>query len=174
MGMPHDITKLNPGPITHRHLNATSERLNCFLSSLFFMNALRQEVLPASGVEFATSLKLTPSTLPTLPNDATGDLGTRHTPGARALYNVVVARSNLLRVFEVREVISPSFADDVEKREASDLERKGTEAVEGEVVMDEGGEGFVNIGGQVNLKSTPYTICYSIFNEYISSTDAAV
>jgi hypothetical protein len=49
------------------------------------MNTIRHEVLPASGVEFAASLKLTPDAL----------VGVR--------YNVVVARSNVLRVFEVRE-----------------------------------------------------------------------
>ena len=52
------------------------------------MHALRQEIQPASGVEFATSLKLTPSTL-----DA-----------PRVLCNVVVARSSLLRIFEVRAI----------------------------------------------------------------------
>ncbi|KAG6812354.1 hypothetical protein H0H92_003254 [Tricholoma furcatifolium] len=104
------------------------------------MHALRQEILPPSGVEFATSLKLTPSTLGELrtPPNAT----TRHEFAARALCNVVVARSNLLRIFELRE--EPAFFhvdDERERRKAL----KGAEAVEGEVEMDEQGEGFVNI-----------------------------
>jgi hypothetical protein len=68
----------------------------------------------------------------------------RHTLAARALYNVVVARSNLLRVFEVRADAPPLAPDAADGRDGV---RMGTEAVEGEVAMDEGGEGFVNIGG---------------------------
>ena len=93
------------------------------------MHALRKELLPPVGVEFATSLNLTPATL---------------TKGCtrRVLRNLVVARSSSLRVFEVRE--EPAPLPPVEDPGASG--GKGTEAVEGEIEMDEGGEGFVNIG----------------------------
>ena len=105
------------------------------------MHALRQAILPPSGVEFAVSLKLTPSTLESLPLAST----TRHELAARALCNMVVARSHLLRIFEVREEpLVPTQADDEWERQSR--VRKGTEAVEGEVEMDERGEGFVNMG----------------------------
>lgn len=110
------------------------------------MHAILQEILPPSGVEFATSLKLTPSTLrdcvlPTPPNSSA-----RHEFAARALCNVVVARTNLIRIFEVREEPAPlpMQADDEHERRMK--ERRGTEAVEGEVEMDRQGEGFVNMG----------------------------
>lgn len=105
------------------------------------MQALRQEILPPSGVEFAACLKLTPSTLPNLPGTSTG----------RALFNVVVARSNLLRVFEVREEPAPISTQKEDERDRRASVRKGTEAVEGEVEMDASGEGFVNMG---SVKST--------------------
>ena len=103
------------------------------------MHALRQQILPPSGVEHAASLKLTPSTL---------DLAPATSPRlefvARALCNVVVARSNLLRIFEVREEPAPipTPADDERERKAK--ARRG-EPVEGELEMDQQGEGFVNI-----------------------------
>jgi cleavage and polyadenylation specificity factor subunit 1 len=103
------------------------------------MHALRRELLPPSGVEFATSLNLTPTTL-------AGGGG-----GKRALRNLVVARSSSLRVFEVRE--EPAPLPPVEDVGASG--RKGTEAVEGEVEMDEQGEGFVNVGF-VKVIALPY------------------
>jgi cleavage and polyadenylation specificity factor subunit 1 len=80
------------------------------------MHALRQEVLPPSGVEYATSLKLTPSTLEENPSATT-----RHESAARVLCNVVVARSNLLLVFEVREEPPPisTQADDERDRRVS-------------------------------------------------------
>ncbi len=100
------------------------------------MHALRHQILPPSGVEFAASLKLTPSTL-----GATA----RHEFVTRALCNVVVARSNLLRIFEVREELAPFPSQAEDERERKSKTRKGTEPVEGEVEMDEQGEGFVNI-----------------------------
>ncbi|KAG6899927.1 hypothetical protein C0993_005229 [Termitomyces sp. T159_Od127] len=104
------------------------------------MHALRQEILPPSGVEFATSLKLTPSTLVELPTPPNAT--TRHEFAARTLCNVVVARSSILRIFEIREEpVVPQVDDERDRRKAL----KGTEAVEGEVEMDEQGEGFVNI-----------------------------
>ena len=113
------------------------------------MHALRQEILPPSGVEFATSLKLTPSTLGDLrtpPNTTT-----RHEFAARALCNVVVARSSLLRIFEVREEPAPITPQIDDERERRSRVRKGTEAVEGEVEMDEQGEGFVNIAKVISV-----------------------
>ncbi|KIP11832.1 hypothetical protein PHLGIDRAFT_98931 [Phlebiopsis gigantea 11061_1 CR5-6] len=102
------------------------------------MQALRHEILPPSGVEFSACLKLTPTTASDSPT-------TSQTTG-RSLFNVVVARSNFLRIFEVREEPQPisSAKDDERERRAS--VRKGTEAVEGEVEMDASGEGFVNMG----------------------------
>ena len=107
------------------------------------MHALHQEILPASGVEFATSLKLLPSTLhdSSLPPGA----DTNHELTPRVLCNVVVARSNLLRIFEVREEPAPVSTQADDERERRGKARRGTEAVEGEVEMDEQGEGFVNI-----------------------------
>ncbi|KAG6820213.1 hypothetical protein H0H93_003867 [Arthromyces matolae] len=104
------------------------------------MHALRQEILPPSGVEFATSLRLTPSILGQLrtPPNAT----TRHEFAARALCNVVIARSSLLRIFEVREEPAIFQVDDERERKKA---LRGSEAVEGEIEMDEQGEGFVNI-----------------------------
>ncbi|OJA10745.1 hypothetical protein AZE42_07268 [Rhizopogon vesiculosus] len=101
------------------------------------MHALRHDILPPSGVEFATTLKLTPSTV-------VGSSGQE--TGSRVLCNVVVARSNLLRIFEVWEQ-PPQISTHIEdERERRAHVRRGTEAVEGEVEMDEGGEGWVNMG----------------------------
>ncbi len=92
------------------------------------MQALRQEILPPSGVEFATCLNFTPSTL--------SDAGPSTSQSGRTLFNVVVARASHLRIFEVREEPAPISAlrEDEKDRRAS--VRKGTEAVEGEVEMD--------------------------------------
>jgi len=105
------------------------------------MHALQQEILPASGVEFATSLKLLPSTR----QDSLASSSVRHEVVARVLCNVVVARSNILRIFEVREEPAPVSTQNEDERERKGKVRRGTEAVEGEVEMDEQGEGFVNI-----------------------------
>jgi cleavage and polyadenylation specificity factor subunit 1 len=103
------------------------------------MHALRQEIHPASGVEFATSLRLTPSTL-----DTSANISARHEFVSRVLCNVVVARSSLLRIFEVREEPAPMQAP-VDERDWRTNVRRGTEAVEGEVAMDEQGDGYINI-----------------------------
>ncbi|TFY69793.1 hypothetical protein EVG20_g3009 [Dentipellis fragilis] len=116
------------------------------------MQALHQDILPPSGVEFAATLKLTPSTVgPKHSSEASTFTAPEDNLPKRALYNIVVARSNVLRVFEVREEPAPisSAADD--ERERRSNVRRGTEAVEGEVEMDEQGEGFVNMG---SVKST--------------------
>ncbi|KAF8837869.1 hypothetical protein BDN67DRAFT_972360 [Paxillus ammoniavirescens] len=97
------------------------------------MHALRHDILPPSGVEFAVALNFTPSTTPS------------------TLINIVTARSNLLRVYDVREQ-HLSISDYAEsERDKRARVRKGTEAVEGEVEMDQAGEGWVNMGA---VKST--------------------
>ncbi|PCH44667.1 hypothetical protein WOLCODRAFT_77692 [Wolfiporia cocos MD-104 SS10] len=116
------------------------------------MQAFRQEILPPSGVEFAACLRLTPSTLPDSksPGSSTGT--------GRALFNVVVARSNLLRVFEVREEPAPISSQKEDERDRRASVRKGTEAVEGEVEMDVSGEGFVNMGSSTGGALYPPTV----------------
>ncbi|KAI0731786.1 CPSF A subunit region-domain-containing protein [Fomitopsis betulina] len=104
------------------------------------MQALRQEILPPSGVEFAACLRLLPSTR------SDSKLPGPSTISGRALFNVVVARSNHLRIFEVREEPAPISSQKEDEKERRASVRKGTEAVEGEVEMDVSGEGFVNMG----------------------------
>src|ERR1700742_3540365 len=97
------------------------------------MRAVYDEITPPSGVEFATTLQFTPSSLPSS-SSATG----------KVLTNLVTARSNYLWLYEVREVaaVLPSLVEDEKRREkrkdgiGGDKERRGTEAVEGEVEMD--------------------------------------
>lgn len=101
------------------------------------MQALRHEILPPSGVEFAACLNLTASSV--------SDSSTSQSTG-RVLFNVVVARSNFLRIFEVKEEPAPISTQKDDERERRASVRKGTEAVEGEVEMDSSGEGFVNMG----------------------------
>ncbi|KAH9943547.1 CPSF A subunit region-domain-containing protein [Amylocystis lapponica] len=128
------------------------------------MQALRQEILPPSGVEFAACLKLTPSTQPVDPESLRDSVG-------RALFNVVVARSNLLRVFEVREEPAPISTQKEDERERRASVRKGTEAVEGEVEMDTSGEGFVNMGsaksaGQNGIVHSPTVTRFYLIREH--------
>ncbi|KAI0699171.1 CPSF A subunit region-domain-containing protein [Cerioporus squamosus] len=101
------------------------------------MHALRQEILPPSGVEFAACLKFTPSTL--------SEAGSSSSQTGRVLFNVVVARSSLLRIFEVRQEPAPVSTQQDDEKERRASVRKGTEAVEGEVEMDRTGDGFVNV-----------------------------
>ncbi|KAJ7248582.1 CPSF A subunit region-domain-containing protein [Mycena haematopus] len=110
------------------------------------MHALHQDILPPNGVEFVTSLKLTPSTLLVPPS--------RTISSTRTLCNLVVARSNLLRIFEVCEEQAP-FAS----HEGRDV-RKGAEAVQHEVEMEAvaGGEGFVNKPANLKSPAHPHTI----------------
>ncbi|THU95820.1 cleavage factor protein [Dendrothele bispora CBS 962.96] len=125
------------------------------------MHALHQEIIPPSGIEFATSLKLTPSTLDLPPSTSA-----RHEIAARVLCNVVVARSNLLRIFEVREELAPVGSNEEEREMKGEQDgkdgrvrvRKGTEAVEGEAEMDRNGEGFVNIDKTSAKKTSVKTI----------------
>ena len=104
------------------------------------MNTLRQDILPPSGVEFATHLKLTPSC-----NVDQEQLSPRHEFVVRVLCNLVVARSNLLRIFEVREEPWTPPASVEDERERKGHVRRGTEAVEGESAMDTDGDGFINV-----------------------------
>ena len=132
------------------------------------MHALRQEILPPNGVEFAASLKLTPSTIAddTVPTPSTSAVQDNIT--SRALYNLVVARSNILRVFEVKEEPAPISAQLDDERERRSNVRRGTEAVEGEVEMDEQGEGFVNVG---SLKVISNTSCHLTAEHTIPAVD---
>ncbi len=115
------------------------------------MNAVRHEILPPSGVEFAACLRLTPATTANASLQQYTPNGVGQTLG-RSLFNVVVARSSLLRVFEVREEPAPISTQKEDEKERRATVRKGTEAVEGEVEMDASGEGFVNMGSvKVNL-----------------------
>lgn len=109
------------------------------------MQALYQEILPPSGVEFGTTLRLTPSTLP--PSNATQ-------PFNGALYNLVVARANILRVFEVKDDPAPISSQLEDERQRRAEVRRDTEAVEGEVEMDRQGEGFVNMGSVKVISDT--------------------
>lgn len=123
------------------------------------MQGLRRELLPPSGVEYATSLNLIPNTL-------SGD-----TSGNKTLRNLVVARSSYLRIYEIRE--EPASLPTIENVGTSG--RKGTEAVEGEVEMDQQGEGFVNVG---YVKVTTYScfrcgVFFMFFNEISSLLDYA-
>ncbi|KAG7452675.1 uncharacterized protein BT62DRAFT_989773 [Guyanagaster necrorhizus] len=122
------------------------------------MHALYQEILPPSGVEFATSLKLTPSTGKDWELSVPPNASTRHELTARVLCNVVIARSNILRIFEVREELATISAQDEEEREKNGKIRKDTEAVESEVSMDRQGEGFVNIAKSSSQKASVQTV----------------
>ena len=96
------------------------------------MQALHHELLPPSGVEFAISLKLAPSTLFRQSATSTEPNGDAlQTP--RYVCNLVVARGNLLRIFEVREVAELPSQQMLSDRKV----RRDTEAVEGEVEMDD-------------------------------------
>lgn len=100
------------------------------------MHALRHDILSPSGVEFAVALNLTPS--------------------PSTLVNVVTAKSNLLRVYGIHEQPSPIFDHVESERDKSARVRKGTEAVEGEVEMDQSGEGWVNMGAvKVSARHNP-------------------
>ena len=57
--------------------------------------------------------------------------------------NLVVARSSFLRIFEVVEEPAPALQ--YEDKDRISTVRRGTEAVEGEVEMDQQGDGYINI-----------------------------
>lgn len=91
------------------------------------MHALRHDILPPSGVEFAVALNLSAAS-------------------PSVLLNLVTAKSNLLRVYAVCEQPSPISDHVASERDKRARVRRGTEAVEGEVEMDQSGEGWVNMG----------------------------
>ena len=117
------------------------------------MQAIHQEILPASGVQFVTCLKLIPTTLLSRDSLPTSDPSGILAVSRRSLFNIVVARSNVLRIFEVVEELAPMDAQREEERERRAAVRRGTESVEGEVEMDTDGEGFINLG-QIKVNST--------------------
>ncbi len=97
--------------------------------------AHRQEIVAANGVEFSVSLRLSPPL-----REVSSELD------ATSLGNLVVARANVLRVYEVRQqhlVYRQNQRPSIGTGGAR--VRKGTEAVEGEVEMDSQGDGFVNV-----------------------------
>ncbi|KAF8268563.1 CPSF A subunit region-domain-containing protein [Lactarius quietus] len=128
------------------------------------MQALHQEILPPSGVEYAATLKLTPATLA---DSATPSTSTSYPhPSYGALYNVVVARANILRIFEVTECPAQFPQHQDERNRRADVPR-GTEAVEGEVEMDTQGEGFVNLGSvKLTGPAPPTTIRFHFIREH--------
>jgi len=69
----------------------------------------------------------------------------RHEFVSRVLCNLVVARSNLLRIFEIRQEPAPIHPQAEDERERRSGVRRGTEAVEGEIEMDQQGDGYINI-----------------------------
>lgn len=108
-----------------------------FVALSIGMYALRRELVPPSGVEYATSLKLTPSTV-FRSHSSNGD-------APQAVTNLVVARSNTLRIYEVQEEDSLAFASSSGSgKDNWPKAKKDTEAVEGEAEIE--GEGFVNLG----------------------------
>jgi len=78
---------------------------------------------------------------------------------------VVVARSNILRIFEVREEPAPVSTQSEDERERKGKVRRGTEAVEGEVEMDEQGEGFVNISQVIYCPMHQPNTCFFLHTD---------
>jgi cleavage and polyadenylation specificity factor subunit 1 len=63
-----------------------------------------------------------------------------------------------LRIFEVREEPAPLPTQAEDEWDRRSKVRRGTEAVEGEVEMDEQGEGFVNMGSVKVIQNTPFDV----------------
>ena len=131
------------------------------------MYALRRGLLRPSGVEFATSLNLTPSTKASNPDNETF---TATQEVSKVCCNLVVARTNVLRVYEIREEPAPVLRSNGHTKERRSRVRRDTEAVEGEVEMDTQGEGFVNMGAvkvivccrtSMSFSTHEYTNCLS-------------
>lgn len=115
------------------------------------MYGLRHELLPPSGVEHAVFIKLTPSSL------GGDNPGASSSNNRKVVANLVVARSSLLRIFEVREEPAPlPTLLEAEAKTKDGASKPGTEAVEGEVEMDREGEGFVNMA-QVKVSACRHT-----------------
>ena len=98
------------------------------------MQALRSEILPPSGTQFVTSLKLIPYTVCRRRAQCV-DLSEQS-----ALCNLVVAQSNILRIYEIVEETG------LVGQPSSSRKWAESDVVEGEVGMDAQGEGFVNMG----------------------------
>jgi cleavage and polyadenylation specificity factor subunit 1 len=94
--------------------------------------ALHQEVLRPSGVEFAISLNLV------------APLAVSSSPDIQVLGNLVVARSNVLKVFEIRRQYA-SLRADLTTRSESFSALRGDGAERG-VEMETQGDDFVNVG----------------------------
>lgn len=118
------------------------------------MQALRSEVLPPSGTQFATSLKLIPYTVCRRKAQYV-DFSEQS-----ALCNLAVAQSNVLKIYEIVEE-NGSVGQFSSSRRWME-----SEAVEGEVEMDTQGEGFVNMG---TVKVPP--LSYLIFRVNTMSID---
>ena len=103
------------------------------------MEAIRREILHPSGAEYAVYLRLKPTS-------SFRDFRHPSTDSSRLLKNLVVARSNHLRIYELRQEQWEPSLEAQYAREKQGGTRPDTEAVEGEVEMDAEGEGFVNIG----------------------------
>ncbi|KAG9087308.1 mRNA cleavage and polyadenylation factor subunit, partial [Ceratobasidium sp. UAMH 11750] len=107
------------------------------------MLALRQEVLPPNGIEFAKCMRLTHSTL----NSSTSSANNTR---PRVLCNIVVARNSYLRVFEVCEESTLSSGNN---------EGSVSEPVPGEMEMDAHGDGFINVTElRAAVRTSPQTI----------------
>lgn len=112
------------------------------------MQAVYQEILPPTGVDFATTLNLTPSTLASKNNGTSSPTPlAASTSTSHVLTNLITAKNNWLRIYEVREeeVQLPSLSNEERKAQNSTKSRRGTEAVAGEIEMDSKGEGFVSV-----------------------------
>jgi len=112
------------------------------------MNAFRQDLLPPSGVEYAVSLKFTPFARGRYPTPGGGEV----------VANLVVARQNLLRVFDVRVEAAPLPTQAQVLAGDHGRSRRGMDTVEGEVQMDVGGEGFVSVAA-VKVHSRANILC---------------
>ena len=93
------------------------------------MYALRRSLLRPSGVEFAASLNLTPSTKTSNPDN---ESFTATQEVSKVLCNLIVARTNVLRIYEVREEPLPILRPNGHDKERRHKVRRDTEAVEGE------------------------------------------
>lgn len=109
--------------------------------------ALHEEVLRPTGVEFAVSLSLV------------APAATSSSSDVEILGNIVVARSNVLKVFEVRRQ-SASLRPDLGIA-MHPMRDQGSEGVPGEVEMDIQGDGFVNVG---ELKVILLFLCTSVLS----------
>lgn len=96
--------------------------------------ALYQEVLQPSGVEFAISLHLVaPFDYPS-------------SSDVQILGNLVVARANVLKVFEVRRQSSDAMSGDFEPSDGLSGSAETQHMPSADVEMDGQGDGFVSMG----------------------------